>query len=335
MSSRTAKNLSKEMMHKLLAAVGSEPVEDTTQIEATEYNWHQPHYFDNNQLNKLEDFTEDLARAVAEKFTHFCHSEFDVTVVSTTQHFASDFLDQALDSEQNDYYLAFGTDQEHPCGLISMPAQTAFIWTRQLLGDTESVEDSRVELSLLEESLLLDIASAIVAALSATYSARDFQPAMNIVRRQLPLELQGTEEICKITFGVKKADLENSTEAHFLILCRELKPLVGKTARVVGGFSAEDVSKTILGHMQQMPVSVTAQLASTALTIEEIMGLEVDDVLLFDKRIDEPVELIVGGRTAFRVWPAKLAGKYAVVITGTPFCNKSQNGNPELSCNTE
>ena len=41
-----------------------------------------------------------------------------------------------------------------------------------------------------------------------------------------------------------------------------------------------------------------------------------------DKRIEEPVELIVNGRTVLRGRPAKSAGKYAVVIT-------------ELSCDTE
>ena len=95
MSAGTANNLSEEMMHRLRAAVGSRPTEDTTQIEATEYNWNQPHYFDHNQLNKLEDFTENLARAVAEKFADFCHSEFEVKVVSTTQHFVAELLAKA------------------------------------------------------------------------------------------------------------------------------------------------------------------------------------------------------------------------------------------------
>ncbi|MHC4806638.1 MAG: FliM/FliN family flagellar motor switch protein, partial [Planctomycetota bacterium] len=140
---------------------------------------------------------------------------------------------------------------------------------------------------------------------------------------------------CKITFQVKESQRENSSEVYVLVLCSQLEPIVGKAEQVGGGFSAEDVSKAIFGHMQQMSVSVTAQLASIALTLEEIMSLEVDDILLLDKRIDEPVELIVSGRPVLRGRPAKSVGKYAVVITGTPFCNKSQNGSPELSCNTQ
>jgi len=315
MSSRATNKLSREKINRLLAAVGSKPAEDTTQVNATEYNWRQPHYFDRNQLDKLDDFTKNLAIVMAEKFTEFCQSKLDVTVVSTTQHFAAELLDQASETGQNDYYLAFGTDREHPCGLIIIPAKTAFIWATKLLGDTESKEDSKADLSRLEESLLLDIASVIVKVFSGVYGESDFQPAQSIVKRLWPLELKGTEELCKITLAVKESQRDSSSEAHIIILCSTLEPVVGKAEQAVGRFSAEDVSKAILGRLQQMSVSITARLASTAFSLEEIMSLEVDDILLLDKGIDEPVELIVNGRTVLHGRPAKSAGKYAVVIT--------------------
>ena len=312
--SRAANNLSKEKIQQLLTAVGSGPKEDTTGIEATEYNWNKPHCFDRKQLNKLDNFTKKVAKAMTVKFVDFCHSQFDVTIVSTKQHFAAELVDQAIESGQDDYYLAFGTDQSHPCGLISIPTKTAFIWATQLLGDPESEEeDSGRDLSLLEESLLLDMLSTLIEVFSQ--KIWDFQPANNIVRRLLPLELKGTEELCKITLDVKKTDQEKSSEAYILILCSELETVVGKAEQTVGGFSAEDISKAILGHIQQMPVCITAQLASMVLTLEEIMSLEVGDILLLDKKVDEPIELITSGRTALLGRPAKLAGKHAMVIT--------------------
>jgi flagellar motor switch protein FliM len=312
--SRAANNLSKEKIQQLLTAVGSGPKEDTTGIEATEYNWNKPHCFDRKQLNKLDNFTKKVAKAMAVKFVAFCHSQFDVTVVSTKQHFAAELVDQAIESGQDDYYLAFGTDQSHPCGLISIPTKTAFVWATQLLGDPESEEeDSGRDLSQLEESLLLDLLSSLIEVFSQ--KIWDFQLAGNIVRRLFPLELKGTEELCKITFDVKKTDQEKSSEAYILILCSELETVVGKAEQAVGGFSAEDISKAILGHIQQMPVCITAQLASMVLTLEEIMSLEVGDILLLDKKVNEPIELITSGRTALLGRPAKLAGKHAMVIT--------------------
>ncbi len=311
--SRAANNLSKEKIQQLLIAVGSGPMEDTTGIEATEYNWNKPHCFDRKQFNKLDNFTKKVAKAMTVKFVDFCHSEFDVTVVSTKQHFATKLVDQAMESRQDDYYLAFGTDQDHPCGLISIPIKTAFIWATQLLGDPESEENSGRDLSQLEESLLLDLLSALIEAFSQNIG--DFQPAKNIVRGLFPLELKGTEELCKITLDVKKKNQESGSEAYILVLCSKLESVVGKAAETVGGFSAEDTSKAILGHIQQMPVCITAQLASTVLTLEEIMSLEVGDILLLDKKVNESIELVVSGQTAFRGRPAKSAGKHAVLIT--------------------
>lgn len=316
--SRAANNLSNEKIKQLLSVVGSGPMEDTTGIKATEYNWNQPHYFDRKQLNKLDDLIKKVARAMTVKFADFCHSEFDVSVVSTMQHFAAELVDQAMESGQNDYYLAFGTDQDHPCGLISIPTQTAFIWATQLLGDPESEKNSGRDLSQLEESLLSDLLSALIEAFSQ--KIWDFQPAKNIVRGLFPFELEGTEELCKITFDVKKGDQEKGSEAYILILCSELESAVGKAEQTVGEFSADDISKAILGHMQQMPVCITAQLASTVLTLEEIMSLEVGDILLLDKKVNDPIELITSGRTALLGRPAKSAGKHAVVITEL-FCD--------------
>ena len=309
-----ANNLSKEKIQQLLMAVGSGPLEDTSGIKATEYFWHQPHYFDRKQLNRLDDFAKRVARAMSVKFVDFCHSDFDVTVVSATQHFAAELVDQAMESGQNDYYLALCTDQHHPCGLISIPTQTAFSWATQLLGDPESERvDSGRDLSQLEESLLLDLLSALIEAFSQKYWV--FQPGKNITRRLFPLELKGTEELYKIIFDVKKADQEKSGEAYILILCSKLESVVGKVEQAVSGFSADDISKAILARMQQMPIFITAQLASTVLTLKEIMSLEVGDILLLDKKVNEPIELITSGRTALLGRPAKSAGKHAVVIT--------------------
>ena len=323
MSSTLTNNLSRKKIQQLLAAVGSKPREDTTQIEAAEYDWHQPHCFNGDQLNKLNNFTRKTATALSEKFAALCHSDFNVTIASTTQHFAYKFIHQLSDSEQGNYYLAFGPDEEqgpHQCGFISIPLQTATVWATQLLGDSESEKDSSKNLSQLEESLLLDIARSLVETFSDSCDNCDFHPARSLVREQLPIELQGTEELCKITFSVQNADSENSYEAHFVIICDKLEPVVGKTIQAAGRFSDEEISKAILDHLKQMQVSVTAQLARTIFTFEEMMNLQTDDVLLLDKGINELVELIVEGRELFRGRPAKSAGKRAMVIM-EPSCN--------------
>jgi len=329
MSDGITNSMSREKIQQLLKAVGSEPAEDTTQIEAAEYNWHEPHYFNNEQLVKLGYFTEAAAGAMAQKFSRFFRSEFNVTIASTTQHYVHEFLGDLSDSEQKEYYIPFGAEAEQMCGLIGMPEQAAHNWARQLLGDSESEKEPDGDLGQLEESLLLDLVSALVEVFSGLDKSFDLNSAKSIVKGQWPLEIEGTEVLCKISFEVKKADSEKSSEIYFLILCSKLVSAAGKAEQDSADFSAEDVSKTILGHLHEMPVLITGQLASTVLTFEEIMDLQADDILVLDKRIDQPAELIVGGRTFYYGCPAKSAGKYAITITNmaAEFEDKAANKN--------
>jgi len=327
MSSIAKNNLSREKIQQLLMAIGSEPMEDITQVEATEYDWHEPHYFNSKQLVKLSYFTEEVAIAIAQKLHKFCRSEFNVTVASTTQHYVHKFVGWLQDSGQMDYYLPFGDDQERMFGLIGIPEQSAFNWASQLLGESESERDSDRDLSQLEESLLLDMASVLVEAFSGPAESLDFHSAKKIVKGQWLLELGRTEELCKISFDIKKTDSEKSYEAYFLMLCSELMPVVGKTVRNSGEFSAEDISKLIVEHLREMPILITSQLASTMLSFEELMNLEENDIVLLDKTVDQPTELIVDGRTVYYGRPVKSSGKYAVTIEATAFEDTSEDIN--------
>lgn len=304
-------------MQQLLAAVGSTPKEDAAQVEATEYNWYDPHYFSADQLGKLDAFAETAARAMATRFSEFCHSRFDVTVTSITQRFASELIKEVSVAEQKDYSVLFGADTERSCGFIGMPEQTASAWSRQLLGDSEPEEDSGRDLSSLEESLLLDLISALVEAFSDSDATCDFCLIGSFVRGRWPLELQDIDEVCKMSFDVKKADSQGSSGVYFLIPCRALDAVAGRASRATGEYSASEISRAILDHLQEMTVQICVQLASTTLTFGEIMNLQVNDMLLLDKPVDEPVELIVDDRAVYSGRPVKSGGKYAVTILGT------------------
>jgi len=316
MTSPSNNNLSKEKIQQLLAAIGSGPTDNSTQLQASEYNLRQPHHFSRDQLNKLDDFTKKLAKKIAQKFASLCSGDFDATIDSNTQHFTTELQKQALQSEQNDYYLAFGNDQNRLSGLIAIPPQTAVIWINQLLGDTQTENEQKAELSQLEESLLLDIASAIVQAISDSQNSTRFLTDKSITRGILSLNLKGPEELCKLAFTLKKNNSEN-TQAYILMLCDTIETLIGKTEQTVGKFSQEDSSKAIVENLKKMSISVTTQLASVDLTFEELMSLRTSDILLLDKRIDEPLDLIVEGYPLFKALPAKSSGKFAVVVTET------------------
>lgn len=313
MSSRSANTLGRKRVEQLLRAVGSRRSEQTAHVEFAEYDWHDPHYFNSEQLAKLNSFAQSAAKAMATKFSDSCRSRYDVTVASITQHFAGEYLAEASQGEQSDYSVRFGATAEHPCGLIGMPEQTANAWARQLLGDSEPDAESAGALSSLEISLLLDLTSALIEAFSDSNPSCSFRLTGDPVSGPLPIDAVASEEICRISFDVKKAGSEGGTAVYFLIPCKELAPAVGKTP-AGGELSANQISTAILENLRQVKVTVTAQLDSATLTFEELMNLRVNDLLLLDRTVAEPIDLIVEGKAILTGRPAKSTGKYAVVV---------------------
>jgi len=315
MSMDGRKRISEQRLREILSAVGRAGVEDVAETEVEEYSWDRPRYFSVSQRRKLEDFCRVLALVIGHRFEDLCHGEFRVTISSPGEYFGYQVLRQAVEAGESEYYLAFGREKEALSCVLGTPLETARMWVRHLLGDTEPQEQVEKGLSKLEESFLLEIGISLVGAFSECHGDYEFQAKKSVNRGQLPLELHGTEELCRITFGLEAAGSEKKCEAYFLVPYGLVEPVVGEESRREKEFSSEQISRAILERLKEMSVSVKAELASTALKFEEAMSLQEGDILLLDKRVDEPADVIVEGRQLFRGRPAKSAGKYAVVIT--------------------
>jgi len=337
MSETPGNTLTREKIQQLLRSIGpgaavrkdsqGEPAGDT---DIVEYDWHQPHYFNDEQLEKLSQFANRCALSVGSKFSALCQGNFEAAIDSTSQHFASHFLDRSGGSQTQpagNYYLPFAKAEEAACGFVSIPPQTATTWTRLLLGESEPEENSDRALTKLEESLLLDVAVLIVESLveaGPPQASCIFEPAAKALTNHLPIELKGTEQFCKISLSIKQSGSENKSEAHILILCDCLAPVVGERGRTARRPSQREISDAIVSHIQKISVSVTARLATVGLTLEQIIGLNAGDIVLLDKKVDEPAKLVVEGRELFSARPAKSGGNYAVVIE-KPISNGPQN----------
>jgi flagellar motor switch protein FliM len=320
----------RQRMQQLLAAIGSRQTDASQYADASPYDWYQPHCFNNQQMKKLSAFAAKVATCLAAKFRAICQKFSEVSIVSTSEHFSAQFIGQgpADDTDQNkgpvNYYLPFNTGQEEPCGFVSVPPQTAVTWTTQLLGDTETKENTVRPLSDLETSLLFDVTKLIIDALSAAAEKIPFKNTSNAVADRLPLQLKGTEEFCKITFKVRKQQSESYSEAHILILCDKLIPLVSDAGQAEGKFSDKDITRAMQTHIEKIDIPVTVQLASVAVTVEDAMSLSPGDILVLDKKIDEPAHLLVNGKPIFCGKCAKSEDNYAIAIT-EPIAEKTHS----------
>jgi flagellar motor switch protein FliM len=328
-----ANSLNNEKVKQLLRVASATEAAADQNVQTSEHNWLEPHSFSDDQLKMLNIFTKKNALTIEENLSSICHCEFNVTVDSISQHFAGDISKKMKGEQRDNYNLAFDSSaptnsnlpkkSDQPwayCGFVSIPPRTAALWVAQLLGGSKSDGDSQKPLSQLEVSLLFDIASSIVKAVSGSHRILNSRPAGAIIRAELPFETSPTEQLCKITLKIEIPESENSKEplhADIFIFSELLERIVQSNPAfdsVQIKLSPADISKAVLERLMQMSFTLTAQLGSTELTFEEIMSLQNDDIVLIDRKVNEPINVIVEGKTLFRGKPVKYAGKHAVLI---------------------
>jgi len=313
MSASDDNSLSRKRLQQLMAAARAQGTDDDSQIEAVEHQWHKPNCFSTAQLKKLDNFTRKLGRGISAQFGEFYHNDFDVTVTGISQHFAEEFRKKAAGDEQDFYYLEFSDEKNRWQGLVGITGPTAAEWASKLLGGVSASEDSSIKLSQLEESLLCDVVALIVRVLSDS-SVNFNLTSGDFVRGRLPFDLGENQELCRLAFDFKESGSEKTTQAYLLAPCSMLQAVAGHERKKLS-FSTEQISSAMLDHVYDMPVAVTARLASGVLTFEELMNLQAGDIVLLDRKVDEPMEVIAGDKTVLCGRPAKSAGRYAVVVT--------------------
>jgi flagellar motor switch/type III secretory pathway protein FliN len=310
-------SLSSAKVHRLLAAVGSTYEPERTAGPVEPYDWRDPHCFNEDQRQRLAALAGQVAARMARTFAHFHSGEFSIAPLALTQHFANDLA--CLAGGEQDYHLTFGPEKGPACGFVVVPVATALAWVGLLLGDAEAGGSAPRALSSLEESLLSDLAGALVGDfLTALRPHHHLKIENPLCQGQPGIQYELTEELCRIALGVKKAGSEKTAEFTVVLPCNRLAALVGKATAAAARVSLPESSRALMEHLQQMPVTVTARLASTSVRFREMQDLGPGDILLLGKPLDEPLELVLDGRPAFGGRPARAEGRYAVVVTPAP-----------------
>jgi flagellar motor switch protein FliM len=280
------------------------------------YNRTQPHCFSSAQLEKLNEFTQAISSSIAAAFDRFLRNSFEVQPCEISQHYSQKFISKLFENAQKDYYLILKGEKDASCGLIIVPNDTAASWLRLLLGESETKEETDKQLSQLERFLLCDIICHLAEAIINSSRQLNLTATKTLLSDNFSLDIGPSEELCKITFDIKQKEAEQSHQMHLLLPCSRLAPIVG-AARNKKTLTPEQVKTAILEHAKHLPVSVTARFASTELKFEQILTLQKGDILMLDKKISEPLELIVEGKTRYLAQLIKSGGRFATKITHT------------------
>lgn len=313
MTEASVNHLGQARIRQLLAAVGSAPAPEQAAGDVLAYDWRDPHWLNADQINRLAAVMSQVAAKMANAFVRFFNRRFEVSPTAVSQHFAND-LPRIMETSRIQC-LPFGPDERSSCGFIAISSQTTRCWATRLLGDTDSAGDPDRPLSSLEESLLCDLVEAVLDTFLGSLRPYETLTSNARLNQGLPtMHFEPTEEICRVAFQVKEADKDGAADITFVVSCRRLAALAGKALAPASQTTPQELARILMEHVQQMPVTVTARLATTTLGFHEVLDLGPGDILLLDKPIHEMADLTIEGRTVFRGRPTQSGGQYAILV---------------------
>lgn len=316
MTNKKRNSLTREKIQQLLAKIGKKQDPAADQIKAEEYDWTQPHYFNHRQLEKLNDFAQTLSSAVAAKCGQFFQDSFSAQPCEISQHYAQKFIAQIFENAQKDYYLILKGEKDLSCALIVVPTDTATGWLKLLLGESEVKEKSGDQLSQLEKSLLCDILCRLAEAVISCSQQLGLAATKKVLHENFSLDIAASEELCKISIDIKQNGSEQAGRIHLVLPCSRVVHAVD-SSRSEKTLTPEQAKKVMLEYAKQLPVSVIARFPSTELSLEQILTLQKDDILMLDNKVTDPLNLVVEGKTRYLAQPVKSGGKLAARIIQT------------------
>jgi flagellar motor switch protein FliM len=310
MSSPIPYNLTQQKLRQLLAAARSNHPQNDVNADAPKYNWNQPRYFDRIQMETIAVFAKTVATTFSSALASLGRSDCTAAAADVVQRFAADLM--AEFTAQPQFCAAIITDKNEPCGFITASVTSACELLAKLLGDTEPHAPQQV-LSPLENSLLQDITAALVAS-----TGRALKQAGGMQIRQKNDVAQGTpaldcaasQDLCRITFNVNTQNI--TAVIHIVLLCSTVEPLV---AKIQPAAASQQFQETILNCIAPVELPITTHFASLSLRLSDILALEEGDIVVLDKAISEPIDILLQKNPVFQAHLAVNAGKYALIIT--------------------
>lgn len=305
------------MISGLLAAANKQPSSAPEEIETVDYNWDSPSSFTLSELENLETFNAQACIEIAKALSGQIHEEVELQADKPQQYYAEKL--PILQSETANYCISLSTDEAGTCGLIAIPGKQTVEWVAKVLGGSAGNSEQERELSSLEAALLQDILDSVTKAFSSVFGqagGKTLKPGTEVSpKAELP-DANPSDEYTLLSF--RTGPDEKQPVISIILTCDVLAGAAGGQAGDQkdgqDNKSPENTRKKMLTTVEQAYVEGYVSLGTADLTIREVMGLEEGDVMLIHKKIDDPAEFIVHGKTVLSGYLSRCEGQYALRI---------------------
>ncbi|NLW84150.1 MAG: FliM/FliN family flagellar motor switch protein [Phycisphaerae bacterium] len=290
-----------------------EPEGPAPEVETVD--WRIPHRFSQESAISLKSLAAKLAGHLEKCLDNLSGQPFEMTVEGIHERYAEQLYLHVSQQQPPMYYLPLTQAGKGHIGFIRLPFETAAILVGCMLRDPDAEIGKDGQMSSLAESILTDAAAGLADAVAKgfdEYGVGTIDKAERLVYLDWPVRFRDLEDLCEFEF---KAVCEQVTLNVTLTVMDEV---IAEIAQLKGPFGRaeekNEQSDRIVKRMHDAPMAVAALLSSGLMALNTMLTLETGDVVILDRKITEPIDVLVNGQPCLRAWPAAHDGRCAMLI---------------------
>jgi flagellar motor switch/type III secretory pathway protein FliN len=265
----------------------------------------------------LADFFAKVAVHIQKTIHVLCDDSADVSLADLEEHFTSEIFPVLNQERKNYFYLPIDQPEKGRIGFLEFPFETCTKLLGWILKNPEAEIGSNGELSPLEESILMDVTGPVLDALIEGFSQHgqiQLKPAQTLLKGDEMDRFDKIDDMCQLSFSVGSDS--DPQRFSLYILDELLDPLVGIRSIDRSLETLRKMPDLVINRIQDVPIDVSARLSDGMINLQDILMLQPDDVVLLNRKVSMTADVLVNGKHCFDAWPARHAGRSAIVIAG-------------------
>jgi len=281
------------------------------------YDFKHPNRVTKDQLRNLRTIHESFSRMLATYLTTLLRTIVDVNLLSVDQ---VTFLEFTTAMSNPGCIWIFELEEYEGKGIIEVSPDLVLLTIERLFGGEGKQSGETRSLSIIEQN----VASKIVERCLSVYDEA-WAKATPIETKLVSFEMNPqfaqvappSETAVVMLLEIKVNDTTFPMNICFPYYV--IDPIIQKlTANSWLGFSGipktgEDKQKAV-DSVKNLEVTITVNLGDTVLSVQELLDLEIDDVLVLDTKIDKPLKVIIGGKERFDATVGREGKKLAIRV---------------------
>lgn len=319
-----ARDLSQGEIDSLLAKLAVDDSESQTSPPEQSwkmvkgYDFRRPDKLSKDQMRTLQFLHETFGRMASSSASAYLRSAVQMNLVSVDQGVYGEYVDQ-IPSDTILFILTF--DPLPGNVLMGIDRVSALAAVDRLMGGTGAIPENtqtptEIELALVQTlvaSMLKGMESAWERVAELTPMVRDVVLDPRFVQVALK-----SDPVVAVAFEM--TIFHHSGTVTLCLPYVVLEPVLGKlNAQQWFASSSRGAAFQIdqlRSSLDAVTVDLGIELGAVSVALSELGKLKEGDVLLLNRTIDEPLDILVGGRPKFLARPGTIGNKLAVQVLG-------------------